>query len=219
MPGWPAAPRTDAGLARLGGRRRAAGEPRRVPARIRRADGQSHGVADFPTGISATAASTSVSTCRWRSPQRSFRRFMFDAARLVVKHGGSCSGEHGDGRARSELLPIMYSPAAIELFGASRPCSTRTTCSTRACWSARRPLDATCGAPGQGRCLPSADSVSARRRGFHQGGAPLRRGRQMPGRQPRLRRVHVPVLPGIQGRKGRHPRPGPGAAGIDQRHA
>ena len=45
-----------------------------------------------------------------------FREFMFDAARLVVAHGGSCSGEHGDGRARSELLPIMYSPAAIELF-------------------------------------------------------------------------------------------------------
>ena len=45
-----------------------------------------------------------------------FRQFIFDAARLVVKHGGSCSGEHGDGRARSELLPIMYSPAAIELF-------------------------------------------------------------------------------------------------------
>ena len=45
-----------------------------------------------------------------------FREFVFDAARLVVKYGGSCSGEHGDGRARSELLPIMYSPAAIELF-------------------------------------------------------------------------------------------------------
>ncbi|MEP6562515.1 MAG: FAD-linked oxidase C-terminal domain-containing protein, partial [Nakamurella sp.] len=45
-----------------------------------------------------------------------FRAFIFDAARLVVKHGGSCSGEHGDGRARGELLPIMYSPAAIELF-------------------------------------------------------------------------------------------------------
>jgi FAD/FMN-containing dehydrogenase/Fe-S oxidoreductase len=45
-----------------------------------------------------------------------FRQFMVDAAHLVVKHGGSCSGEHGDGRARSELLPIMYSPAAIELF-------------------------------------------------------------------------------------------------------
>ena len=47
-----------------------------------------------------------------------FRQFIFDAAHLVVKHGGSCSGEHGDGRARSELLPIMYSPEAMELFSA-----------------------------------------------------------------------------------------------------
>ena len=45
-----------------------------------------------------------------------FREFMLAAARLVVAHGGSCSGEHGDGRARGELLPLMYSPAAIELF-------------------------------------------------------------------------------------------------------
>jgi len=47
-----------------------------------------------------------------------FRSFLFDAARLVARYGGSMSGEHGDGRARSELLPLMYSPAAIELFGA-----------------------------------------------------------------------------------------------------
>lgn len=46
-----------------------------------------------------------------------FRAFMLAAARLVVAHGGSCSGEHGDGRARGELLPLMYSPAAIDLFG------------------------------------------------------------------------------------------------------
>lgn len=45
-----------------------------------------------------------------------FRSFMFDAARLVASHGGSFSGEHGDGRARSELLPLMYSPEAIDLF-------------------------------------------------------------------------------------------------------
>lgn len=45
-----------------------------------------------------------------------FREFMLDAARLVVAHGGSCSGEHGDGRARGELLPLMYSAAAIDLF-------------------------------------------------------------------------------------------------------
>ncbi len=46
------------------------------------------------------------------------RDFMTDAAALVASHGGSLSGEHGDGRARSELLPTMYSPKAIELFGA-----------------------------------------------------------------------------------------------------
>ncbi|GEL95268.1 lactate dehydrogenase [Cellulomonas composti] len=46
------------------------------------------------------------------------RAFMTDAAHLVAAHGGSLSGEHGDGRARSELLPVMYSPRAIELFGA-----------------------------------------------------------------------------------------------------
>lgn len=46
-----------------------------------------------------------------------FRDFLADAARLVAAHGGSLSGEHGDGRARSELLPLMYSAAAIDLFG------------------------------------------------------------------------------------------------------
>ncbi|MBH0129451.1 FAD-binding and (Fe-S)-binding domain-containing protein [Salinibacterium sp. NK8237] len=45
------------------------------------------------------------------------RAFVDDAATLVASHGGSLSGEHGDGRARSELLPHMYSPAAIDLFG------------------------------------------------------------------------------------------------------
>ena len=44
------------------------------------------------------------------------RAFVVDAAHLVVRHGGSCSGEHGDGRARSELLPIMYSERALGLF-------------------------------------------------------------------------------------------------------
>ncbi|MFG1993042.1 FAD-binding and (Fe-S)-binding domain-containing protein [Actinoplanes sp. NPDC048988] len=45
-----------------------------------------------------------------------FRAFLEDAADLVVSYGGSLSGEHGDGRARSELLTRMYSPAAIDLF-------------------------------------------------------------------------------------------------------
>lgn len=51
------------------------------------------------------------------APQR-MRPFVEDAARLVASHGGSFSGEHGDGRARSELLPIMYSAEAIDAFAA-----------------------------------------------------------------------------------------------------
>jgi FAD/FMN-containing dehydrogenase len=42
--------------------------------------------------------------------------FLTAAARLVVKHGGTLSGEHGDGRARSQLLPEMYSPMVMEAF-------------------------------------------------------------------------------------------------------
>ncbi|QCO97250.1 FAD-binding oxidoreductase [Arthrobacter sp. 24S4-2] len=49
-----------------------------------------------------------------------FRRFSADAARLVVQHGGSLSGEHGDGRARSQLLPLMYSPRMLEAFSTYR---------------------------------------------------------------------------------------------------
>ena len=44
------------------------------------------------------------------------RRFLEEAARMVAEFGGSLSGEHGDGRARSELLHTMYSPAALRLF-------------------------------------------------------------------------------------------------------
>ncbi|CAM3968030.1 FAD-binding and (Fe-S)-binding domain-containing protein [Smaragdicoccus niigatensis] len=45
-----------------------------------------------------------------------FRAFMLDAARLVAKHNGSLSGEHGDGRARGELLSILYSPEVLRAF-------------------------------------------------------------------------------------------------------
>ncbi|MFC9250438.1 FAD-binding and (Fe-S)-binding domain-containing protein [Amycolatopsis thailandensis] len=45
-----------------------------------------------------------------------FRAFITAAAQLVSKHGGSLSGEHGDGQARSELLPTMYPPEVIRLF-------------------------------------------------------------------------------------------------------
>ncbi len=50
-------------------------------------------------------------------PER-LRPFLVDAAHLVAGYGGSLSGEHGDGRARGELLPIMYSRGAIDAFAA-----------------------------------------------------------------------------------------------------
>jgi FAD/FMN-containing dehydrogenase/Fe-S oxidoreductase len=47
-----------------------------------------------------------------------YRTFVTEAAELVGKYGGSMSGEHGDGRARSELLPAMYSSEAIDTMAA-----------------------------------------------------------------------------------------------------
>ncbi|HET6877050.1 MAG TPA: FAD-linked oxidase C-terminal domain-containing protein [Jatrophihabitans sp.] len=64
-------------------------------------DGCVHGRIDFP----------------FSSGPAEFRRFLVDAARLVGAHGGSMSGEHGDGRARGELLPYMYSADALAAFG------------------------------------------------------------------------------------------------------
>ncbi|BCJ36503.1 lactate dehydrogenase [Actinocatenispora thailandica] len=49
---------------------------------------------------------------------RRFREFLTEAAKLVASYGGSMSGEHGDGRARGELLPLMYSSAALSAFAA-----------------------------------------------------------------------------------------------------
>ncbi|MBC2904599.1 FAD-binding and (Fe-S)-binding domain-containing protein [Streptomyces cupreus] len=45
-----------------------------------------------------------------------FRRFSEELADLVVTHGGSLSGEHGDGQARAELLPRMYGERMVALF-------------------------------------------------------------------------------------------------------
>jgi FAD/FMN-containing dehydrogenase/Fe-S oxidoreductase len=65
-------------------------------------DGCVHIRIDFPLSESGGAAV--------------FREFLTEAARLVGEFGGSMSGEHGDGRVRGELLPLMYSPAALGLF-------------------------------------------------------------------------------------------------------
>ncbi len=77
-------------------------------------DGCVHVRIDFPFGVdSSRRAHPQDAADRGRSRYRSF---VTDAAALVTRYGGSLSGEHGDGRARSELLPTMYSGRALSLF-------------------------------------------------------------------------------------------------------
>lgn len=45
-----------------------------------------------------------------------WRRFLEEAAKLVVKYEGSLSGEHGDGQAKGELLSLMYAPGLMKAF-------------------------------------------------------------------------------------------------------
>jgi len=45
-----------------------------------------------------------------------FRKFVEEAADLVVSYGGSLSGEHGDGQSRAELLPKMFGPELMQAF-------------------------------------------------------------------------------------------------------
>jgi FAD/FMN-containing dehydrogenase/Fe-S oxidoreductase len=45
-----------------------------------------------------------------------FREFIDRATDIVIAHGGSISGEHGDGKARSALLPKMFGPELMQAF-------------------------------------------------------------------------------------------------------
>ena len=45
-----------------------------------------------------------------------YRKFVTEMAHICVKYRGSLSGEHGDGQARGELLPIMYGDDLVQAF-------------------------------------------------------------------------------------------------------
>src|SRR5437762_2446725 len=45
-----------------------------------------------------------------------YRKYVGEAADLVVSYGGSLSGEHGDGQSRAELLPKMFGPELVQAF-------------------------------------------------------------------------------------------------------
>ncbi|HEY4381820.1 MAG TPA: FAD-binding and (Fe-S)-binding domain-containing protein [Acidobacteriaceae bacterium] len=45
-----------------------------------------------------------------------YRKFIDEAADIVLKYGGSFSGEHGDGQSRAVLLPKMFGPELMQAF-------------------------------------------------------------------------------------------------------
>jgi FAD/FMN-containing dehydrogenase/Fe-S oxidoreductase len=47
---------------------------------------------------------------------QNWHHFLEEAADLVVRYGGTLSGEHGDGQARAELLEKMYGPEMLQAF-------------------------------------------------------------------------------------------------------
>lgn len=47
---------------------------------------------------------------------QTYRRFIEEAADIVLKYGGSLSGEHGDGQSRAALLPKMFGAELMEAF-------------------------------------------------------------------------------------------------------
>ncbi len=47
--------------------------------------------------------------CKWRD-------FSVEIAKLVLRYGGSLSGEHGDGQAKAEFLPMMFGPELMRAF-------------------------------------------------------------------------------------------------------
>lgn len=109
-----------------------------------------------------------------------FRRFSEDVADLVVAHGGSLSGEHGDGQARAELLPRMYGEELVALFGRFkdaldpagglnpgmlvRPAPSTATCASRSCRAGRSTSPSATprtAATSQRRCAAASASPSA----------------------------------------------------------
>ena len=85
---------------------------------------------------------------RPRRASRSTARFIDEAVDLVVAHGGSISGEHGDGQSKAEFLPRMFGEDLVRAFGEFKAIwdpdwkmnpgkvVRRRTASTRTCASA-----------------------------------------------------------------------------------
>ena len=135
-----------------------------------------------------------------------YQIFVEEAAQLVAGYGGSLSGEHGDGRARSALLPAMYSAAALEVFGQVKAAFDPENLLNPGVLVDPRPVAADLRAVG----LLVVASTTSRSR------APLLRRGQMPRQHHRRSGCDVPVLSGDPGGEGLHSRARAGAPGNDQ---
>ena len=148
-----------------------------------------------------------------------YRQFAVAAAQLVGKYGGSMSGEHGDGRARGELLPAMYSPEAIETMAAVKAIFDPGNVFNPGVLVDPAPLDADLRVPqarplrtGLGFAYPhdAGDLSTAVHRCVGVGKCRA---------DTTAAAGDVPVVPGHERREGLHPGPGAGPAGTRERRA
>jgi FAD/FMN-containing dehydrogenase/Fe-S oxidoreductase len=98
----------------------AAVPPEHLGAWLRDFDGllREHGLDGVPYGHFGDGCVHVRIDFRFDDGGKTFREFLTACAIKLREYGGSLSGEHGDGRARSELLPLMYDAESIRLFGA-----------------------------------------------------------------------------------------------------
>ena len=150
-----------------------------------------------------------------RAAPKVFRDFLTASALKLREHRGSLSGEHGDGRARSELLPLMYDEESLMLFAAAKAVCDPHNLLNPGNLVDPAPLDADLRpvrpGPPSGCCGCPRRWLPGRRR------APLHRRRQV--RRTVHQRRDVPVVPRHPRREGRHPGSRPGPAGGARRVA
>ena len=136
-----------------------------------------------------------------------FREFLVACAERLREHGGSLSGEHGDGRARSELLPLMYDDTSLALFAAVKHACDPAGLLNPGVLVDPRPLDAD---------LRPVRPVLLRRTSLL-GGAPVHGGGEVRGAG--SRRCDVPVVRRDPGGEGLDPGAGAGPPGGGHRRA
>ncbi len=57
-----------------------------------------------------------------KTDRERFHQVALESARIVKKHHGSLSGEHGDGRLRGEFIPLMYGNEVYQLMRQLKQC-------------------------------------------------------------------------------------------------